>query len=426
MGERQPLTILPMSEWNTRESAEERMASDTMKLLADKTVNTGRQPEIDMAKAACIFLMIMLHTCQGLSADSESASMRFLGASAGLLGAGAFMVYMGIGMRYSRHQDPKSNVVRGIALLTTSQVFNLLRLAIPGLIAFHATGNRQFIPYMLEVIQSDILTFAGLAFLLMALMKKLELRDGWILAIGIVMNLLMIPLENIIKTPEAYWPNRILNLFIQTKNSLFPLGVDFVFVAFGYLIGGLYTRIPDKNRMANRILLICLPISVIYVTLRLNVPFPLMPEYNLAYEPCMGPDGAVICLNSIILLAVMYKISRLTGGKIPFFVNHLSKNINRYYCIHDVLAGSASVILLATGCELPHGQWLPLLSGLLVVAACYFFIEINRKYIHFTLNGLQGSTRIIVYSAVWIVSLLLVFYALPLVRDPADMISPLV
>ena len=396
-----------------------------MKLLADKPVNTGRQPEIDMAKAFCIFCMILLHAYQGLSSGGEGVIMRILGSLAGLLGAGSFMVYMGIGMRFSRHQDPGSNAVRGIALLTISQLVNLLRFGIPGLIAFHATGDRQFIPYMLDVIQSDILTFAGLAFLLLALLKKLKLRDGWILAIGIVLNLLMIPLANIIKTPEAFWPNRILNLFVQTENSLFSLGANFVFVAFGHLIGGLYSRIADKNRMANRILLICLPISVICITLRMNVPFPMMPEYILENEPSLGPDGAVLCLNAIILLAIMYKISRLTGGKVPSFMNHLSKNINRYYCIHDPLIGTTAIILLASCGELLQGQWLPLLCGLLVVAACYFLIEINRKYIHFTLNGLQGSTRIIVYSAIWIVSLVLVFYALSLVREPADIISPL-
>ncbi len=91
-----------------------------MKLLADKAVNTGRQPEIDMAKATCIFLMILLHSYLGFSPDNDSVTMRFLGNWAGLLGAGSFMAYMGIGMRYSRHQDPGSNIVRGIALLTVS------------------------------------------------------------------------------------------------------------------------------------------------------------------------------------------------------------------------------------------------------------------------------------------------------------------
>jgi hypothetical protein len=83
------------------------------------------------------------------------------------------------------------------------------------------------------------------------------------------------------------------------------------------------------------------------------------------------------------------------------------------------------MILMASCGVMMQGQWLPLLSGLLVVAVCYFIIEINRKYIHFTLNGLQGSTRMIVYSVIWIVSLVLVFYALSLVRDPVDLISPL-
>ena len=84
------------------------------------------------------------------------------------------------------------------------------------------------------------------------------------------------------------------------------------------------------------------------------------------------------------------------------------------------------MILMASCGVMMQGQWLPLLSGLLVVAVCYFIIEINRKYIHFTLNGLQGSTRMIVYSVIWMVSLVLVFYALSLVRDPVDLISPLV
>jgi hypothetical protein len=83
------------------------------------------------------------------------------------------------------------------------------------------------------------------------------------------------------------------------------------------------------------------------------------------------------------------------------------------------------MILMASCGVMMQGQWLPLLSGLLVVAVCYFIIEINRKYIHFTLNGLQGSTRMIVYSVIWMVSLVLVFYALSLVRDPVDLISPL-
>lgn len=98
-----------------------------MSYLTNKNVNNGRQPEIDMSKAVCIILMIMLHAFDQLAHVNDGIMMTFLHSSAGFLGAGAFMICMGIGMRYSRHQDPMSNVIRGIALLTVSQLVNLLR-----------------------------------------------------------------------------------------------------------------------------------------------------------------------------------------------------------------------------------------------------------------------------------------------------------
>ena len=106
----------------------------------------------------------------------------------------------------------------------------------------------------------------------MALLKRLKLRDGTILAIGLAMNLLTTLLASVMRSPEAYWPHRIQSFFFLTDDALFPLGIHFVMVAFGYLIGGIYPYIADKDRMANRVLLSCIPISVIYITLRMNVP----------------------------------------------------------------------------------------------------------------------------------------------------------
>ena len=41
-----------------------------MKYLAEEKVNTGRQPEIDMTKAVCIILMLILHSFQGFLQNS--------------------------------------------------------------------------------------------------------------------------------------------------------------------------------------------------------------------------------------------------------------------------------------------------------------------------------------------------------------------
>jgi hypothetical protein len=266
------------------------------------------------------------------------------------------------------------------------------------------------------------MTFAGLAFLLMALLKKLKLRDGWILAIGAVMNCLTLLLFSTAEVTEEFLPRRFLNLFIKTGDSLFPLGSYFFFVTVGYMIGGIYPRIADKRRLANRVLLVCVPAAAIYLVLRMTVPVPLTPEFDPQSEPDLGLDAVSSCMNAFIIMAVLYHICRLTGGKVPAFMAHLSQNINRYYCVSDVLLGISLVVLLACGAVFQN-QWAVLLISISVTAVCYAVIELNARYVHFTLNGLKGAARIIVYTAIWIVSLAMVLYGLSLIKGSRPVVS---
>ena len=392
-----------------------------MKYLADEKVNTGRQPEIDMTKAVIIILMIVVHSFQGFLQNSGFLTNAIYNTGY-INGAAAFMICMGIGMRYSRRKDPKDTALRGIALLTVGQLLNLLRTGFPGLIAFLATGELTFIPFILDTFQSDIMTFAGLAFLLMALLKKLKLRDGWILAIGAVMNCLTLLLFSTAEVTEEFLPRRFLNLFIKTGDSLFPLGSYFFFVTVGYMIGGIYPRIADKRRLANRVLLVCVPAAAIYLVIRMTVPVPLTPEFDPQSEPDLGLDAVSSCMNAFIIMAVLYHICRLTGGKVPAFMAHLSQNINRYYCVSDVLLGISLVVLLACGAVFQN-QWAVLLISISVTAVCYAVIELNARYVHFTLNGLKGAARIIVYTAIWIVSLAMVLYGLSLIKGSRPVVS---
>ena len=392
-----------------------------MKYLADEKVNTGRQPEIDMTKAVIIILMIVVHSFQGFLQNSGFLTNAIYNTGY-INGAAAFMICMGIGMRYSRRQDPKDTALRGIALLTVGQLLNLLRTGFPGLIAFLATGEQTFVPFILDTFQSDIMTFAGLAFLLMALLKKLKLRDGWILAIGAVMNCLTLLLFSTAEVTEEFLPRRFLNLFIKTGDSLFPLGSYFFFVTVGYMIGGIYPRIADKRRLANRVLLVCVPAAAIYLVLRMTVPVPLTPEFDPQSEPDLGLDAVSSCMNAFIIMAVLYHICRLTGGKVPAFMAHLSQNINRYYGVSDVLLGISLVVLLACGAVFQN-QWAVLLISISVTAVCYAVIELNARYVHFTLNGLKGAARIIVYTAIWIVSLAMVLYGLSLIKGSGPVVS---
>ena len=256
----------------------------------------------------------------------------------------------------------------------------------------------------------------------MALLKKIRMRDEWILLLGVVMNFLMIPVANAAIFSENYWVNRILGMFIVTADALFPLCQYFVFAAFGYFIGEFYKRITDKDALAKRVLLICVPIVTVYFALRFSVPFPFLPEFIPEDEPGLGTDALAVCLDTLIMIAVMYKISARIGGKAPAFVNHLSRHINSYYCTSDILCGCARAQLLVLTGELLHNSLIPFLFGLLVTAACYFLIEINEKYIHFTMSGLRGTKRIVVYAAVWAASIGITLYVLRLIPDVSEMI----
>lgn len=387
-----------------------------MSFFTKEKVNKGRQPELDWLKAFCIVCMIFLHIYEDCAAEPAGLFYEFLEYACIFTGAAGFMICMGVGMRYSRKQSPADYVYRGVEILTVGQLLNLLRNALPNLIAWWIKGEQIFIAQTLLVIQADILSFAGIAFLLMALLKKLKLSDGWILAIGFAMNALALTLSRLIGDTSNFLLDVLIGFFVTNQAySYFPLTSYFVFVAFGYFIGGLYPRIADKKALANRVLLICLPVCVLYYALRMTVPFPLMPEFGgkLQYFTIPGPDALAQCLAALVVLALFYKLTLLTGGKAPALVNHVSGNINQYYCVSYVFTFPMMTLLIAAQGHLMQGSLLPFLYGLFVVVACYFVIEWNARYLHFGIAGLRGAKRAAVFCVIWALTLAVVLYAYP-------------
>ena len=388
-----------------------------------ESLNTGRQPELDMVKAIALLFMILFHSYDAWGTEYYGPGLKFFALLQSLSGAGCFMVCMGINMCYARHHTPKAFLLRGLALLTVSQLVNLLRISIPGLIAYHITGKERFVGFMLDAVQSDILTFAGLAFLMMALLTALRLRKEWIFAVGMMMNLLMIPLALSPESMGGFWTNRLLSLLIRTDSSLFPLCTHFVFVAFGYLAGSWYRRIADKDALAKRILRICVPIAVIYYTLRLSIPFSFLPDFHSVREPSMGTDAIGVIMNTLIFLVLCHKAAQAwCGGSAPAFLLQVSKNMSTYYCVSDILLGITATVLFACGGP-EHGNWLPALYALLVIAVCRAVAGINEHAIHFSVAKLSGSKAVIIYFLIWGATLAMALYASSLSSDPAMIAS---
>ena len=384
------------------------------RFFAKKKINTGRQSELDLLKALCVVGMIFTHVffflLKGVMPTVvDDYLTEFFGAA-------TFMISMGIGMCYMHKQSPSSYLMRGFGLLTIGQFLNIFRNALPNLIAWWITGKQFFIANALLILQSDILTFAGLAFLLMALFKKLKLGNAAIFGISILMSLAALIMWHEVPAQGNYMLSQLAGFFVISKaEAYFPLLCYFIFVAFGYFIGGYYPRIKNKKALANRIMLVCFPLAAIYYVLRFTMDMSYLPELgsDMQYNMKPTPDALATCLFTLGILALLARFMEAVGGKLPGFVQHFSANINSYYCIHYMFVLPVQTILIATTGHLLPGKVLPFVYALFVTVMCYVIISLNDKYWHIHFATLKGTKMIVFTAAVWIATVAIAAYAYP-------------
>ncbi len=389
--------------------------------FSEERVNTGRQPEIDLLKALCVIGMIFTHVLLDLRNDALPGE--FDAYVTHFFGANTFMICMGIGMCYTRDQSPRGYFIRGFALLTIGQFLNIVRNAIPNLIAYWLVGGQFFIANSFLVLQSDILSFAGLAFFLMGLLKKLDLKAGHILAIGVLLNLIALILWHGMESPDNYFVSQLLAYFVITDaEAYFPLLCYFIFPALGYFIGSYYPHIKDKDGLANRVMLICFPLTVVYYFFRFTREWSYLPEVggDLQYNMQPTPDAIFISIFTLGFIALLYKIVKAAGGRLPKVIMHFSANINSYYCIHYMFVLPLQTILIAVTGELMDGVLVPFLYGCLVTFLCYWIITLNDKYWHIHFTTLKGTGRIVFVAAVWIATIAIAAYAYPRIDEFAN------
>jgi hypothetical protein len=330
---------------------------------------------------------------------------------------------MGIGMKYTRHHEPKDYFYRGTTLFTLGQYVNLIRDAIPNIIAFWATGNKNFLSRGMLIMQADILSFAGIAFIFFSVLKKMKLSDNCILIIAIIMNAVAFPLYKIMKPPKSFLLSQILGYFVLTDaESYFPLFSYFIFVAFGYLLGGICQKINNKDKFYNIVLIVCFPILLIYYCFRFNYNYPMFPknfsDEHYSIYPC--PDALFSCMWNLTVLAFSHQIDKILKGKTPYFITHISKNLNEYYIISSIFTIDLKIFLIAIkGEEFPSKMNYPFLFSIMIIIFCRILIDLNNKYIHFAITTLNNSLRNFAFALIWILTFIIVLYAYPKVESYA-------
>ncbi len=235
-------------------------ADGRLQLIASGEVNTGRQFEIDIAKVISIVWMILVHVDEECYKNIEfapgletwiSVAIEFVG---GPLAAPVFMIAMGIGMVYSKNQEPKVNAVRGLKLVGQGYLLNIVRGTIPCLV-FLVLYQSKSLQYqgLEELLCLDILHFAGLTFLFFALTKHFHVSD---LSIAFVALALLV--AGSVAAP-IYPDGELISVWIgyftyQNYLTPFPFFVWLIYPVAGYLFGKVLLRVTDKTKFYTRLL----------------------------------------------------------------------------------------------------------------------------------------------------------------------------
>ena len=150
-----------------------------MNFLSDKKVNTGRQKELDIAKALAIIFMIFCHVIIFASFSNLSISPGFemiLNQMVANIAAPVFMFCMGIGIVFSRHNQYNILIKRGVELLLLGYFVNIGAQILPNVL-----DNMLNIPIpqftILSLFKVDILIFAGIAFILIGILKRFNISN---------------------------------------------------------------------------------------------------------------------------------------------------------------------------------------------------------------------------------------------------------
>lgn len=121
-------------------------------LFSKENVNTGRQVELDIAKALSIIFMVFLHTMWVVMNYNQALSPVYEFVVGNVLGrpyaAPIFMFCMGVGIVYSRHSQWDVMIKRGVKLYLLGILVNIFEWFIPHFLSGTLLGNWDAFLYL--------------------------------------------------------------------------------------------------------------------------------------------------------------------------------------------------------------------------------------------------------------------------------------
>lgn len=363
-----------------------------------------RQPEVDLTKAFVTFFLATIHVFVECSTDDQlwtGLPYFFDSILGGPWAAPMFIFSMGIGLAFTTRNKPMDLFFRGVKILLVGLLLNVTRFLIPSLLGFMITKDQAFyidkLPY--RFFGNDLLQFAGLAMILMALLKYLKLTPWKIFGIGLLMNGVAWLLRG------TWLDNNIVNIilghFIGVDNgtelvmSDFPLLVWFLMYASGLVFGGyLKTMTPGfKKKFYMLVSIPCFIVTTVFYVIEYHFGFGMMggPGANVFYH--LTTPEVFLCIGTeFAMLGLCYFICSKCSKRILDIIEKVSRSVTAVYVIQWTLVWWTADVLIYI---VRGSKYLPsfvslglglLLSTLSVVIA-QFWMRFKRKK---KISGIHG------------------------------------
>ena len=301
--------------------------------LAHKKVTTRRQTESDIAKAMAIILIPSCHVIDLTSFSNLSISPGFemiLNQMVANIAAPVFMFCMGIGIVFSRHNQYNILIKRGVELLLLGYFVNIGAQILPNVL-----DNMLNIPIpqftILSLFKVDILIFAGIAFILIGILKLFNISNKKMLILAIIFSIIgsfvcFVDFNNI-------FLNYFFGYFIGTilhQCTAFPLFNWFIFPVAGMVYGSYFIRVKDKSQFF-KLWPVFLIIPLIFILCNLT-PVPAGSISDNAHAYFITTLDAIVRIILIHgLLGFCWNISKFLPDLLINGFTMLSKHVTGIY-----------------------------------------------------------------------------------------------
>lgn len=303
---------------------------------------TSRLTEVDFSRGLAVFLMMFVHTLW-MYADQTTQEHTWLGAVVHFMGKGtaAFLVMMGISFIITKQQSLRSALLRGLLILIFAYFMNFLKFIVPievfgtmpesfiSAYGWHSPLSSGQLSYILMT--GDILQMAGIAFILLGLIRHFFADKYSYLVIG----LLVASVSQFVRgfEPGVAGLDYLSRLFFSDHYQVyFPVFPWISFILFGMFFGRL---IQEKGASYMKGVLRFGIASLIVGGALMYLDF----DYHFGNFFHLGLGGVLYLLGiTLILFRVIYAIT-LSGrmSALTRFFSYLSARVTSVYIIQWTL-----------------------------------------------------------------------------------------